>query len=84
MFRRKNFRLKLPSRTLLLGECTLVMGVLNVTADSISIPRKPSLAHLPSNARIDAPRLAPSAWRSSSSPVSGSHIARRTLCTFGG
>lgn len=36
MFRRKRFRLKLPSRTLALGERTLVMGVLNVTPDSFS------------------------------------------------
>jgi len=42
MFRRKKFRLRLPtvaglpSRTLLLGERTLVMGVLNVTPDSFS------------------------------------------------
>ncbi|HTU35521.1 MAG TPA: dihydropteroate synthase [Candidatus Acidoferrum sp.] len=36
MFRRKEFRVKLPSRTLVLGERTLVMGVLNVTPDSFS------------------------------------------------
>ncbi|MDR3720950.1 MAG: dihydropteroate synthase [Candidatus Acidoferrales bacterium] len=36
MFERKKFRLRLPSRTLLLGERTLVMGVLNVTPDSFS------------------------------------------------
>ncbi len=36
MFRRKLFRLKLHSRTLVLGERTLVMGVLNVTPDSFS------------------------------------------------
>lgn len=36
MIRRKAFRLKLPSRTLALGERTLVMGVLNVTPDSFS------------------------------------------------
>ena len=36
MFRRKQFRLHLPSRTLLLGERTLIMGVLNVTPDSFS------------------------------------------------
>jgi dihydropteroate synthase len=36
MFRRKIFRLKLPRRTLVLGERTLVMGVLNVTPDSFS------------------------------------------------
>jgi dihydropteroate synthase len=36
MFRRKRFRLRLPSRTLLLGERTLIMGVLNVTPDSFS------------------------------------------------
>ena len=35
MLRRK-FRLKLPTRTLVLGERTLVMGVLNVTPDSFS------------------------------------------------
>ncbi|HXC31455.1 MAG TPA: dihydropteroate synthase [Verrucomicrobiae bacterium] len=36
MFHRKRFRLKLPARTLLLGERTLIMGVLNVTPDSFS------------------------------------------------
>ena len=42
MFRRRKFRLclpavaGLPSRTLVLGERTLVMGVLNVTPDSFS------------------------------------------------
>jgi dihydropteroate synthase len=34
--RRKTFHLKLPCRTLTLGERTLVMGVLNVTPDSFS------------------------------------------------
>jgi len=34
--RRQTFHLKLPSRTLVLGERTLVMGVLNVTPDSFS------------------------------------------------
>jgi dihydropteroate synthase len=36
MFHRKRFRLQLPSRTLILGERTLVMGVLNITPDSFS------------------------------------------------
>jgi dihydropteroate synthase len=36
MFRRRKFKLSLPSRTLVLGERTLVMGVLNVTPDSFS------------------------------------------------
>ncbi len=36
MFRRKKFRLRLPSRTLVLGERTFIMGVLNVTPDSFS------------------------------------------------
>jgi dihydropteroate synthase len=36
MFRRKIFRLRLPSRTLVIGKRTLVMGVLNVTPDSFS------------------------------------------------
>jgi dihydropteroate synthase len=36
MFRRKKFKLKLRSRTLVLGERTLVMGILNVTPDSFS------------------------------------------------
>jgi dihydropteroate synthase len=36
MFRRKKFRLRLRSRTLVLGEHTLVMGVLNITPDSFS------------------------------------------------
>jgi len=36
VFRRKQFRLRLSSRTLLLGERTLIMGILNVTPDSFS------------------------------------------------
>src|SRR5579862_5362851 len=36
MFRRKKYRLKLRSRTLVLGERTLLMGILNVTPDSFS------------------------------------------------
>ena len=36
MIVRKNFRLRLPSRTLVLGERTLLMGVVNVTPDSFS------------------------------------------------
>jgi dihydropteroate synthase len=36
MFRRRKFILKLPSRTLVLGERTVIMGVLNVTPDSFS------------------------------------------------
>jgi len=36
MFHRRKFRLRLTSRTLELGERTLVMGVLNVTPDSFS------------------------------------------------
>src|SRR6266403_597210 len=36
MIRRKLFRLKRPSRTLVLGKRTLIMGVLNVTPDSFS------------------------------------------------
>ncbi|HUJ39145.1 MAG TPA: dihydropteroate synthase [Candidatus Acidoferrales bacterium] len=36
MPKRKTFRLKLRTRTLVLGERTLVMGVLNVTPDSFS------------------------------------------------
>jgi len=36
MFHRRRYTLQLPSRTLILGERTLVMGVLNVTPDSFS------------------------------------------------
>jgi len=36
VFRRTRFRLRLRARTLVLGERTLVMGVLNVTPDSFS------------------------------------------------
>jgi dihydropteroate synthase len=36
VFRRKRFRLRLRSRSLVLGERTLIMGVLNVTPDSFS------------------------------------------------
>src|SRR5438445_3277866 len=34
MFTRSRYRLRLPSRTLRLGERTLIMGILNVTPDS--------------------------------------------------
>lgn len=34
MFARRRYRLRLPSRTLQLGERTLIMGILNVTPDS--------------------------------------------------
>src|SRR5260370_6519552 len=36
MTKRKHFQLKLPSRTLCLGQRTLIIGVLNVTPDSFS------------------------------------------------
>jgi dihydropteroate synthase len=36
MMNRKKFRLRLPARTLELGEHTLIMGILNVTPDSFS------------------------------------------------
>jgi dihydropteroate synthase len=36
MITRKEFRLRLPSRTMVLGERTLLMGVVNVTPDSFS------------------------------------------------
>lgn len=36
MLKRKKFRLKIPSGTLVLGNRTLIMGVLNVTPDSFS------------------------------------------------
>jgi dihydropteroate synthase len=36
MTRRKTFRLKLRSQTLILGERTIIMGVLNITPDSFS------------------------------------------------
>ncbi len=36
VFRRRKFKLRLASRTLTLGERTLVMGVLNITPDSFS------------------------------------------------
>jgi dihydropteroate synthase len=36
MIQRATFRLRMPSRTIVLGERTLIMGVLNVTPDSFS------------------------------------------------
>src|ERR1700693_2607285 len=36
MFQRKRYRLRLPATTLILGQRTLLMGVLNVTPDSFS------------------------------------------------
>src|SRR3979411_2927131 len=40
MLKRRSFRLELPSRTLMLGQRTLLMGVLNITPDSFSEGRK--------------------------------------------
>ena len=50
MLKRRIFRLELPSRTLVLGQRTLLMGVLNVTPDSFSdgsqfIDREAALTH---------------------------------------
>jgi dihydropteroate synthase len=50
VFRRKNFQLRLRSRTLGLGGRTLVMGILNVTPDSFSdggryVDREEAVAH---------------------------------------
>src|ERR1700722_19764419 len=36
MFARRKFRLRLPARSLALGERTLIMGILNITPDSFS------------------------------------------------
>jgi dihydropteroate synthase len=36
VFKREEFKLRLPTRTLVLGDRTLVMGILNVTPDSFS------------------------------------------------
>jgi dihydropteroate synthase len=36
MIQRATFRLRMPSRTIVLGERTLIMGILNVTPDSFS------------------------------------------------
>ena len=50
MLRRKKFRISLPSGKLVLGERTLIMGVLNVTPDSFSDGGK----FFPLNRAVDA------------------------------
>ena len=86
MFRRKQFRLHLPSRTLILGERTLVMGVLNITPDSFS----DGGAYLDSRAAIaraldierdgaDLLDIGGESTRPGATPISASEELRRIL-----
>lgn len=86
MPRRKNFRLRLPSRALLLGPRTLIMGVLNVTPDSFSDggrflhPRR-AVAHALRMQRdgADILDLGAESTRPGSRPVTAAEELRRLL-----
>ena len=86
MFHRKRFRLRLRSRALILGEHTLVMGVLNITPDSFS----DGGAYLDSEAAIaralqiekdgaDILDIGGESTRPGASPISSEEEIRRVL-----
>ena len=86
MFQRKHFRLRLRSHALILGERTLVMGVLNITPDSFS----DGGAYLDSEAAIaralqiqkdgaDILDIGGESTRPGASPISSEEEIRRVL-----
>jgi len=84
--RRKLFRLALPSRTLLLGQRTLVMGVLNVTPDSFSdggkfysVPRAVEAALAMQRAGADILDIGAESTRPGSSGISAAEELARLL-----
>jgi len=84
--RRKLFRLTLPSRTLLLGQRTLVMGVLNVTPDSFSdggkfysVPRAVEAALAMQRAGADILDIGAESTRPGSSGISAAEELARLL-----
>lgn len=86
MTRRAKFRLRLPSRTITLGEKTLIMGVLNVTPDSFSDGGKFSrtdaaVAHALKMERAGAGiiDIGGESTRPGSSPISAAEEASRVL-----
>jgi dihydropteroate synthase len=86
MSQRKRFRLKLRSQTLLLGEHTLVMGVLNVTPDSFSdggrfmqLDRAVEAAVAMQQAGADVLDIGAESTRPGSSGISAAEELRRLL-----
>jgi dihydropteroate synthase len=91
MVRRKLFRLKLPSRTLVLGKRTLIMGVLNVTPDSFSDGSKfyneeHAIAHAlrMERAGADLIDIGAESTRPSSEGISAEEEWKRLLPVLGG
>ena len=91
MQKRKKFRLKLASRKLLLGERTLVMGVLNITPDSFSDGHKfyseeHAIAHAlqMENAGADLIDIGAESTRPGSEGISADEELRRLLPVLGG
>jgi len=86
VFQRKTFRLRLPSRTLALGERTLIMGVLNITPDSFSdgglylnVDAAVARALEIERAGADILDIGGESTRPGSEPVSASEEMRRIL-----
>jgi len=91
MVRRTLFRLKLPSRTLVLGKRTLIMGVLNVTPDSFSDGNKfyaeeEAIAHAlkMESAGADLIDIGAESTRPGSEGIPAEEELRRLLPVFGG
>jgi dihydropteroate synthase len=91
MVKRKLFQLKLSSGTLLLGERTLVMGVLNVTPDSFSdggkfFGEERAIEHALAMERAGADLLdiGAESTRPGSAGISAEEEWRRLLPVFGG
>ncbi len=86
MLSRARYRLRLRSRTLLLGERTLVMGVLNVTPDSFSdgnffLDREAAIAHAMEMERVGADLIdiGGESTRPGASPISADEELSRIL-----
>jgi dihydropteroate synthase len=86
MFHRKRFRLRLRSRTLILGERTLVMGVLNITPDSFSdggayLDSEAAIAHALQLEKVGADILdiGGESTRPGAAPISSEEELRRIL-----
>jgi len=91
MIRRRFFRLKLPSSTLVLGKRTLIMGVLNVTPDSFSDGNKfyaeeEAIAHAlkMESAGADLIDIGAESTRPGSEGIPAEEELRRLLPVFGG
>jgi dihydropteroate synthase len=91
MVRRRLFRLKLPSRTLVLGKRTLILGVLNVTPDSFSDGNKfhteeAAIAHAlkMESAGADLIDIGAESTRPGSQGISAEEELKRLLPVLGG